>query len=271
VIDLHSHTVASDGQHTADELFQMAKAAGVDTLAVTDHDTVDGLKACEEAAAKYSLTLVPGIEVSAFVNNKEVHVLGHFVDRTEAGIASFSQKLRGERRTRMEQMVAKMQGLGFPVTMEQVLAIAGDAHLARPHLARVLVELNYCTSTKNAFDRFLADKRPAAVPRFQLSAEDAIAIIRQAKGAATLAHPGVSRVERFEVEQMAKAGLAGLEVEHSDHPPTMRDKFRGWAKDYNLVSTSGSDFHGEKVAPGRKLGTESMPKEALEALKARRG
>ncbi|MFT3837109.1 MAG: PHP domain-containing protein [Myxococcaceae bacterium] len=271
MIDLHSHTVASDGQHTADELFQMAKAAGVHTLAVTDHDTVDGLKACEDAAQKHGLTLVPGIELSAFINSKEVHVLGHFVDRTEAGISSFSEKLRGERRKRMEQMVVKMQGLGFPVTMEQVLGIAGDAHLARPHLARVLVELNYCTSTKEAFDRFLGDKRPAAVGRFQLSAEDAIAIIRQAKGAATLAHPGVSRVERFEVEKMAKAGLVGLEAEHSDHPPTMRDKFRSWAKDFNLVSTSGSDFHGEKVAPGRKLGTESMAPEALATLRSRVG
>ncbi len=271
MIDLHSHTVASDGQHTADELFAMARAAGITTLAVTDHDTVDGLKACEEAAQKHGLTLVPGIELSAFVGPKEVHVLGHFVDRHEPGIGSFSEKLRGERRTRMEQMVAKLQALGFPVTMEQVLGIAGDAHLARPHLARVLVELNYCTSTKEAFDRFLGDKRPAAVPRFQLTAEDAIAIIRQAKGTATLAHPGVSRVERFEVERMAKAGLAGLEVEHSDHPPTLREKFRGWARELQLVPTSGSDFHGEKVAPGRKLGTETMTAEALAALRSRAG
>jgi predicted metal-dependent phosphoesterase TrpH len=271
VIDLHSHTTASDGQHTADELFQMAKAAGVSTLSVTDHDTVEGLLACEEAAKKHGLTLVPGIEVSAFVGQKEVHVLGHFVDRSEPGIASFSHQLRGEREKRMEQMVAKLQGLGFPVTMAQVRGIAGDAHLARPHLARVLVELNYCTSTKEAFDRFLGDKRPAAVPRFALSAEDAIAIIRRAHGAATLAHPGTSRVERFEVEQMAKAGLVGLEVEHSDHPPTLRDKFRAWAKELNLIETSGSDFHGEKVAPGRKLGTESMKPEALAALRARTG
>ncbi len=249
----------------------MAAQAGVKTLAVTDHDTVAGLEACEQAAAKHGLTLVPGIELSAFVGTKEVHVLGHFIDRREQGISSFSHQLRGERNKRMEQMVEKMQKLGFPVTMAQVLGIAGDAHLARPHLARVLVELNYCTSTKEAFDRFLGDGRPAAVARYRLLAPDAIALIRAAGGVATLAHPGTSRVERHELEALAKAGLGGLEVEHSDHPPTLREKFKGWAKDFGLVATAGSDFHGEKVAPTRKLGTETMPPERLAELKARAG
>ncbi len=271
MIDLHSHTTASDGQHTPEELFDLAARAGVTTLAVTDHDTVAGLDACDVAAKQRGMTLVPGIELSAFVGSKEVHVLGHFVDRAEARLASFAERLKLERHKRMEQMVAKLQALGFPVTMEQVLGIAGDAHLARPHLARVLVELNYCTSTKEAFDRFLGDGRPAAVARYQLTAADAIALIRGAHGTATLAHPGVSRVERHELEALARAGLAGLEVEHSDHPPTLREKFRGWAKDLSLVPTSGSDFHGEKVAPGRKLGTESMTEANLAALKARAG
>ena len=270
MIDLHSHTTASDGQHTPEELLQLAADAGVTTLAVTDHDTVAGLAACEEAAQKHQIRLVPGIEVSAFVGRKEVHILGHFVDRTEARLGRFADALRTEREKRMVLMVAKIKALGFPVTMDHVLGIAGDAHLGRPHLARVLVEGHWCTSTKEAFDRFLGDGKPAAVPRFEVTVEDAIALIHGARGTATLAHPGTSRVLLFELEQMKKAGLQGIEADHSDHAPTLRQKFAEWATQLDLIPTSGSDFHGEKVAPDRHLGTASMKPELFAALEARR-
>lgn len=269
MIDLHSHTTASDGQHSPDELLALAAKAGITTLAVTDHDTVAGLDACAVAAQRHGIRLICGIEVSAYLGKKEIHVLGHFVDPKESGLASFGERLKGERRARMEQMVAKMQALSYPVTMDHVLAIAGDGHLARPHLARALVELKYCSSTKDAFDRFLKDGGPAAVPRFDVTVKQAVDLIRGAGGAATVAHPGVSRVERFELEEMAKAGLAGLEVEHSDHPPSLREKFYKWTSELNLVATSGSDFHGEKVAPGRHFGKVSMAPEALAALEQR--
>jgi predicted metal-dependent phosphoesterase TrpH len=271
VIDLHSHTTASDGQYSPDELLALAAKAGITTLAVTDHDTVSGLDACAAAAARHGIRLVCGIEVSAFIGKKEIHVLGHFVNPKEARLASFGERLKGERKSRMEQMVAKMRALGFPVTMDHVLAIAGDGHLARPHLARALVELRFCTSTKEAFDRFLKDGGPAAVPRFDVSVQDAVTLIRGAGGAATVAHPGVSKVERFELEEMAKAGLAGLEVEHSDHPPSLREKFRKWTDELGLIPTAGSDFHGEKVAPGRVFGKVSMAPELLAALEKRAG
>lgn len=271
MIDLHSHTTASDGQYSPEELLRLAHEAGITTLAVTDHDTVAGLAACAEAAAARGIRLIPGIEVSCFLGKKEIHMLGHFVDPKEPGLASFDQHLKLERHKRMEQMVAKMQALTFPVTMEHVLAIAGDAHLARPHLARALVELKYCSSTKDAFDRFLKDGGPAAVPRFEVSVKEAVELIRKAGGTATVAHPGVSKVERFELEEMARAGLTGLEVEHSDHPPSLREKYRQWTGELGLVATSGSDFHGEKVAPGRLLGKVSMSAEALAALEARSG
>ncbi|MBL8952465.1 MAG: PHP domain-containing protein [Myxococcaceae bacterium] len=272
MIDLHSHTTASDGEHAPAELMRLAHAAKVTTLAVTDHDTVAGLAACREAAGTLGMTLVNGIEITAFLNRREVHVLGHFVDPTEARLASFAAKLKVERENRMVQMVEKMKGLGFPVTMEQVRALAGDdAHLARPHLARVLVELGFCTSTKEAFHRFLADGRPGAVPRFELAAADAVAIIRGAGGAATLAHPGVSKIEAHDLAALKTAGLAGVEVEHSDHPPSLREKLRKIAVELDLVPTSGSDFHGAKVAPNRHLGSASMKLVDLERLHARAG
>jgi predicted metal-dependent phosphoesterase TrpH len=271
MIDLHSHTTASDGEHPPAELLGLARAAGVTALAVTDHDTVSGLAAAGEAARAHGIELVPGIEITAFLHRREVHVLGHFVDPGEERLASFAAHLKVEREKRMEQMVAKIRGLGFPVTMDQVRALAGDTHFARPHLARVLVQLGYCSSTKEAFDRFLADGRPGAVPRYELAAEDAVTLIRGAGGAATIAHPGVSRIEKHDLEALKKAGLAGVEVEHSDHPPSLREKLRGIARELDLISTSGSDYHGPTVSPNRHLGTESMTRENFDKLRARAG
>lgn len=271
MIDLHSHTTASDGEHAPAELMRLAHAAKVTTLAVTDHDTVAALPACAEAARQLGMTLVNGIEITAYLNRREVHVLGHFVNPEEPGLSAFAARLKTEREARMIAMVEKMRALGFPVTMDQVRALAGDTHFARPHLARVLVELGYCTSTKDAFDRFLADGRPGAVPRFELAAADAVAIIRAAGGAATLAHPGVSKIHEHDLKTLKDAGLAGVEVEHSDHPPSLREKLHRIARELDLIATAGSDYHGPKVAPNRHFGSASMRPEDLERLHARAG
>ncbi|MFZ5472032.1 MAG: PHP domain-containing protein [Myxococcota bacterium] len=269
MIDLHSHTTASDGQYAPHELVALAAQAGVTVLAVTDHDTVAGLGACQSAAAARGLRLVNGIELSAFINDREVHILGHFIEPGDARLGGFSAFLRTEREKRMERMVEKVCSLGFPVTMEEVRTLAGDAHLGRPHLARVMVERGFCADTKEAFDRYLGDGRRAYVDRYRLSGQEAIALIRGAKGAATVAHPGTSKLERSELASLAAVGLAGLEVYHSDHSPSVRQKFLTLAQELDLVPTAGSDFHGEKVAPLRKLGSTSMPPENLEQLQAR--
>jgi len=271
MIDLHSHTTASDGQHEPEELLRRAKEAGVSTLAVTDHDTVAGLKRARDAAKAHGLALVNGIELSAFINGREVHILGHFVNDEDADLASFSQLLRRERETRMAQMVQKMNALGFPVTLQEVQTLAGEGQLGRPHLARVLVEKDYCADTKEAFDRFLADGKPGWVDRYRLSCEKAIELIRNSGGAATVAHPGVSKVNTYELTQMKAAGLAGIEVFHSDHVPSLREKLLNDARKLDLLPTAGSDFHGEKVAPGRKLGTASMDRSLFDALHQRAG
>ncbi len=271
MIDLHSHTTASDGEHAPDVLVQLAVAAGVTHLAVTDHDTVAGLAAARAAALGRGLEIVHGIELSAFVFRREVHILGHFVDPAYQELQSFAARLRVEREARMRQMVEKVKGLGYPVSMDDVLAVAGDAHLARPHLARVLVMKGFCLDTKEAFDRFLGDGKPGWAPRFKLSFEEAIRLIRAARGTATLAHPFVSKVDRHEVQQLKDAGLAGLEVHHSDHPAPVREKLLGWARELDLVPTAGSDFHGERVNPGRHLGTASMAPADFDALRRRAG
>jgi predicted metal-dependent phosphoesterase TrpH len=270
MIDLHSHTTASDGQYPPHEQVAKAAKAGVTVLAVTDHDTVAGLEACTLEANKHGMRLVPGIEISCMHHRREVHILGHFIDPMNARLGAYATQLITEREKRMELMVQKLVGQGVPVTVAQVQSLAGDAPLTRPHLARVLVELRICTSTKEAFDRFLGDGRSAWVPRFEMTVADAIELIHAAGGTATVAHPGSSRVNRLEVETMARSGLDGIEVVHRDHPPSQRELFAKWADELGLCCTAGSDFHGEKVAPDRHFGSVAMDPAQFARLEARR-
>jgi 3',5'-nucleoside bisphosphate phosphatase len=271
MVDLHSHTTASDGQHPPAELVRLAAEAGITHLAITDHDTVAGLVEASEAAADRGLTLVPGIELSAFIGTREVHILGHFIRPDHSELAKLSARLRIERELRMRRMIEKLNQLGIPIAFEQVTAIARDAHLGRPHLARALMEQRVCLSVKEAFDRFLAGGRPAFVGRDRISARDAIQLIRSANGTATVAHPAVSGVSATELKVLRQDGLEGLEVFHADHSPATQAKYLAIAQGLELVPTAGSDFHGEQVAPGRKLGTTSMDPRHFEELQRRAG
>ena len=269
MIDLHSHTTASDGELSPEDLLARARAAGVTTLAVTDHDTVKGLARAQAAAGAQGIRLVPGIEVSAEAEGREMHVLGHFVDPTEPGLASYSERLGDERAVRMGRMVERLNQLGFPLTLEEVERIAAGAHLGRPHLALALLARGYVTSTREAFDRFLADGKPAYVGRFRLPAEEAIAMLHRAGGTATVAHPGSSKVSSYTLERLAKAGLDGLEIFHPDHVPSQREAFLRQADALGLVPTAGSDYHGPRVTPDRALGMVSLDPSHLARLEAR--
>lgn len=266
MIDLHSHTTASDGQHSPRDLLERAAKVGVKRLAVTDHDTVAGLDEAQAAADAHGVQLIRGIEVSAFIHGKEVHVLGHFLDTSEPRLLDYTRRLRDERTDRMERMVAQMNKLGYPVTIAEVRALAGDAQLGRPHLARVLVEKRYATSMKEAFDRFLGDGKPGWVDRLRVTGEEAIELIKGAGGAATLAHPAVSRASDKDIADLAEAGLAGVEVFHSDHAPSQREKLLRLTTKLGLVPTAGSDYHGPEVTPDRNLGDETMDERLFDAL-----
>lgn len=270
MIDLHSHTTASDGQHPPHEQVALAAKAGVKVLSVTDHDTLIGLEAAGVACREHGLELVPGIEISCWLQRREVHVLGHFVDPAFKPLQAYALRLVDEREQRMEKMVQRLTAHGVPVTLAQVQAMAGDAPLTRPHLARVLVELRICTSLKEAFDRFLGDRKLAWVPKFEMTVESAIELIHAAGGTATIAHPGSSRVNRYELDGMAKSGLDGIESVHQDHPPSQRELFAKWATELSLCCTAGSDFHGAKIAPDRKFGSVSMNEGEFAKLRARR-
>lgn len=270
MIDLHSHTNASDGQYAPAAQVALAARAGITVLALTDHDTVAGLDEGFQRAASLNLRLIPGIELSCELHRREVHILGHFVDPTATSLTQSMKRLREERHRRMQCMIDKLTQAGVQLSLADVEAHAGHAPLTRPHLAAVLVDMRICTSVKDAFSRFLGDGKLAWVPKANLSVSEAIDVIRHAGGTATVAHPGSSRINHSELSILTHHGLSGIEVFHTDHPPSQRDVFAAWAREFNLCTTAGSDFHGERIAPDRPFGAAQMTAGALEHLEARR-
>lgn len=269
-IDLHSHSRSSDGQYPAEEVAERAAAAGVAVWALCDHDTVAGLPAAASAAARLGIRLVPGIELSAFLDRREIHLLGHFVDPEHPELKRFEDHLAVHRRERMAKIIHKLAPLGVRISVQDVERWSGGKTIGRPHVARAIVETGAVATVKEAFDRFLGEGQPAYVQRFRLDAADAVALVRRAGGTTTVAHPGVSKLERGDLERLRQAGVEGLEVHHVDHNPSVREKYLRIAEAFDLVPTAGSDYHGEVVAPGRHLGDVSMSEEDLRRLEARR-
>jgi 3',5'-nucleoside bisphosphate phosphatase len=271
IIDLHSHSTASDGQYPAEQVAERAAAAGVRIWALTDHDSVAALEDGRTAAEARGIRFIGGIELSVHLDRREVHVLGHFVDESSTTLRGFEDLLAEKRRVRMGEIVEKLASVGVALSPEEIEKFSGGKTLGRPHVARAMVERGVVSSVKEAFDRYLGEGRPAYVGRYRLSAQEAIGLVRGAGGAATLAHPGVNRIEAGDLERLRGWGLAGVEAYHPDHVPSQRQKYLDIARALDLVPTAGSDFHGEEVAPGRKLGMVTMPEQELARLEERRG
>jgi predicted metal-dependent phosphoesterase TrpH len=270
VIDLHCHTLHSDGQRTPDELLAEAAAAKVTVLSLTDHDTVSGIADASAAATRRGIRLVPGIELSCELHGREVHVLGHFLDPCSGALLQLASDMLAERRERMERMVQRAQAAGFKqVTMERVIAASGGENLGRPHLARALVECGHAKSVKDAFARFLHSRGPLWVDRRRLSVADAVGLVRSAGGTSSIAHPGANGVTRQELKTCADAGLDAVEALHPDHVPTQVEAYERWAAELGLLVTAGSDYHGPAVQPDRKLGDRTLSAERFAALEER--
>jgi predicted metal-dependent phosphoesterase TrpH len=269
-IDLHSHTVHSDGQRTPGELLAEAAEAGVAVLSVTDHDTVSGLAECARAALQAGVRLVAGIELSCELHAREVHILGHFIDPACPALCRLTAEMTGERRDRMVRMVARAAELKLSgVTLERVVAASGGETLGRPHLARVLIDQGHALSVKDAFDRYLRDGGLLYAERRRLSAEEGIALIHEAGGTASVAHPGANEVQRGELRILAELGLDAVEANHPEHVPTQVDAYTRWAEEHGLLITAGSDYHGPEVQPDRKLGDRWLAEDRFARLEER--
>ncbi len=269
-IDLHTHSVASDGEHRPAEVASRAAAAGTQVWSLTDHDTVAGQAEGAQAANRLGIRFVPGIELSVYLGQREIHVLGHFVDPGHQALRRFEDFLAERRRVRMGEIVTRLAALGIAIREDDIVKWSGGKTIGRPHVARALVEAGAAATVKEAFDRYLGEGKPAYVPRFRLEAEESIRFVQEAGGVATVAHPGNSGIERGDLMRLRQAGLGGLEVGHPDHHPSVREKYRRLAEELDLVPTAGTDYHGEAVAPDRFLGRAEMSAEDLARLEARR-
>jgi predicted metal-dependent phosphoesterase TrpH len=267
---MHCHSSASDGTRPPAEVIGRAAAAGLDAIALTDHDTVAGLPPAA-AALPPDLALVAGMELSCRREGHSVHMLAYLFDPEHAELAAQCRAIRSSRVERAQAMVAKLAELGVPVTWEQVSAIAGDGVIGRPHIARAMIEAGVVSSVDEAFTpEWIGPGGRAHVRRYALDPAAAVALVRAAGGVTVLAHPLASTrgwlVPERLIAELAAAGMAGLEVDHPDHDHSQRVKLRGVASSLGLVATGGSDDHGELT--GDRIGQESTGGAEYERLLA---
>lgn len=273
-IDLHLHTTYSDGSLSPGEVLKHAQRANVTALAITDHDTVDGLPDAFEAGASLGIEVIPGIEISSRYGDSELHVLGYFLDWNDAALRHELAELKQTRHTRNPLIIQKLNELGLDMTYDEVKALAGDVSVGRPHIARVLMNKGYVTSAKEAFERYLAEGAAAYVPRELPDPSCAIALIRAAKGVAVLAHPvwlhrtgeGIEKL----CDRLKAAGLQGIEAHYSTHRPEQTAEYLSTARRLDLLITGGSDFHGltkPDIEVGIGRGSLNVPPKLLEPLR----
>lgn len=275
MIDLHTHTTASDGSLTPTELVQLAVEKRLEALAVTDHDTIDGIAEALAAGAAHGMDVVPGIEISAEYSGGTLHILGYYIDAADRRFCAKIAQLQQARAERNPKIIKKLQELGMNIEMEDVVAEAGGGQIGRPHFAQALLKKGYVRSAREAFDRFLAKGAAAYCEKFRFQPQDAIACIAEAGGIAVLGHPSSlncpdeAALERV-VHSMVAMGIRGIEAYYSDHTAEQTRHYIALAQKYNLLITGGSDFHGHSIKGiclGSGRGNLNVPRECLAALK----
>ena len=276
-LDLHLHTTRSDGSLPPAAVVALAKKANVTALAITDHDTVDGIAEALAAGRELEIEVIPGIEISSRWEGLELHILGYFIDWHDPVLLDRLTRYRATRHDRNPQIIARLNELGLAVTYDEVRELARTESIGRPHIARVLIEKGYVSSAKEAFDRYLADGAAAYVPRSLPDPAEAIALIRGAGGVPVLAHP--SWIDRGNgmvdlCRHLKETGLAGIEVHYSTHRPEQTNQYLNVARQLDLLVTGGSDFHGvtkPDIEVGIGRGQLHVPEKLLEPLKKAAG
>lgn len=266
-VDLHVHSTASDGKLTPAEVIGEAAEKGMSYIALADHDTVDGIAAAKKAAQSFpGLTVIPAIEISTDIPQGEVHVLGYFIDYTDAELLAKLEDFKDSRLKRAQAMVAKLADLGVPVAWQRVLEIAGSSTIGRPHIAQAMMEKGHVASFKNAFDEYLGHGKPAYVAREKMLPAEAVAIIVKAKGLPVLAHPLTTEDPEGLITELKPAGLVGLEAFYGEYDAEEVEGLLALAQKHGLIATGGSDFHGIEPEEETAIGGADVPLEAVERL-----
>jgi len=271
MIDLHTHTTASDGRCTPVELVARAAAAGVTVLSVTDHDTVEACEAVGTACALARITFVPGIEITAVRDEVDVHVLGYFIDAESSALRVFLAEQRQRRLDRVGRIIVQLETLGLHLDANAILRPAIDrpgTSIGRPAVARALVAAGYVKTSNEAFTSWLSRGRPGFVPREGAAPDNVIAQIHEAGGIASLAHPGLLRRDEW-IAGFASSGLDAIEAYHTNHDEGATGRYRSTAHRLGLGLSGGSDYHADSSHGSAHPGSVSLPADAFDDLRDR--
>jgi predicted metal-dependent phosphoesterase TrpH len=266
--DLHLHTTFSDGALSPEELVQRVHAAGLSIVSITDHDNVGALDEAIEAGKKLGIEIIPGVELSVALNDKDIHLLAYFFDHTNQKLLDYLTFFRHERLKRAERIVQKLNDINIPLKLDAVLDQAGIGSIGRPHIASALLEEGLTGTYHEAFMKYIGVGAPAYEKKYQLSPRDATKLISQAGGLSFLAHPGKYTTD-VELLDLIQNGLDGIEVVHPSHNETRQEFYRGVIHQYFLLECGGSDFHGGKKNDDDTLGVYTVSLDVVEDMRTR--
>ncbi len=266
-VDLHIHSTASDGKFSPAEIVRKSAELGLTVIALTDHDTVDGVAAALAAAKDFpQLKVIPGVEISTDMPADEVHILGYFVDYTNHELQTSLERMRHSRQQRAQQMIAKLENLGIHIAWQRVQEIASGASVGRPHIAQAMLEKGYIASFKEAFTKYIGRGAPAHVRRDKMLPREAVKLILRSNGLPVLAHPlFISDPEKL-VKELKAAGLVGIETYYDSYTADQIEMLVSLAHKYNLIVSGGSDYHGLDGTGETTLGGADVPMAATEKL-----
>jgi predicted metal-dependent phosphoesterase TrpH len=271
LIDLHLHTAASDGALAPAALVARAASAGLRIIAVTDHDTLEGLPEAHAAGVAYDVRVVDGVEITAVDEGRDVHMLGYFLDPLNRSLGDFLGAQRADRLRRFREIAERLSDLGYPIDVESLIQ-TGSRHpgrsIGRPQIASALVAAGHARDVEDAFARFIGTDCPAYVPRRGAAPEQVIELVREAGGVSSMAHPALTKKDQI-IPRLALSGLTAIEVRHSDHDAQAERHYRALAAQLGLAVSGGSDFHGDHSHRAATLGTVVLPPEDFEVLESR--
>lgn len=266
-VDLHMHTHYSDGVHSPDEVVQKAKSKGLDIISITDHDSVNSLKEAVQAGKKYGVEVIPGVEISTDISDREIHVLGYFINPANKELEHYLSFFRKERLKRAARIVTKLNSLGLNITLDDVTAIAKKGAVGRPHIAHALKSKGMVTNFYEAFNKYIGNGGPAYERKVHVSPQSAFKIISDAGGLSFIAHPG--NLPEYITKELIDAGVDGIEVIHPSHTSNRVKYYRGIVNEYFLLESGGSDFHGGERNDEDNLGRVFTNSGIVDAMRTR--
>ncbi len=266
-VDLHMHTNYSDGFYPPVQLLKKAKAEGIDCISITDHDSLSAIEEATEIGNEIGVEVIPGVEISSDVKDREVHILGYFVELGNSELERYLKFFREERIKRAERIVIKINNLGMPLKVDDVLELAKNSTVGRPHIAQIMLEKGFVKSYYEAFNKYLGNDCPAYEKKVHVSPQSAFKIINDAGGLSFIAHPGY--MEENLLKELIEAGVDGVEVIHPSNSAQQTKFYKGITSEYFLLESGGSDFHGGKREDDKNLGKFYTNYSAVEAMRKR--